>query len=61
MDISWLDLAEFIVCDASVGLGMHLLLVVARLEGREDEIPIVHNLKTSHIQIYQKVFYIFGL
>ena len=45
MNISGLDSAKFVLRNASVGLRMDVLLVVAGLEGRKDEITIIHNLK----------------
>ena len=48
MNISGLDSAKFILCNASVGLCMDVLLVVAGLEGRKDQVPIVHHLQQSY-------------
>ena len=44
MNVSGLDPAKLIFSNASVGLGMDILLVVAGLEGRKDEISVVHHL-----------------
>ena len=45
MDIPGLDPSELVLSPAPVGLGVHLLLVVAGLEGREDEVAVVHHLE----------------
>ena len=45
MNISRLYPAQLIAGNTPVGLSMHILLVVAGLEGREDQVPIVHHLQ----------------
>ena len=45
MHISGLDLAQLIASYTPVGLSVDLLLVITRLERREDQVAIVHNLK----------------
>ena len=45
MNIPGLDPAEFVLRQTSVGPGVNLLLVVAGLEGREDEVAVVHHLE----------------
>ena len=45
VDIPGLDPPEFVLRPAPVGPGVNLLLVVAGLEGREDEVAVVHHLE----------------
>ena len=45
VDIPGLDPPELVLCPTPVGPGVNLLLVVAGLEGREDEVAVVHHLE----------------
>ena len=45
MNIPGLDEAQLVLRPAPVGPGVNLLLVVAGLEGREDEVAVVHHLQ----------------
>ena len=45
VNIPGLDPAELVLRPAPVGPGVNLLLVVAGLEGREDEVAVVHHLE----------------
>ena len=47
MNVPGLDQPEFVLCPAAIGPGVNLLLVVAGLEGREDEVAVVHHLQTQ--------------
>ena len=47
VDIPGLDPPELVLGPTPVGPGVNLLLVVAGLEGREDEVAVVHHLQTQ--------------
>ena len=55
VDIPGLDPPELVLRPTPVGPGVNLLLVVAGLEGREDEVAVVHHLQTqqSGTQFFQ--------
>ena len=48
VDIPGLDPAQLIAGHTPVGLSVNILLVVAGLEGGEDQVPIVHHLQQSN-------------